>query len=111
LGGGVNINTDSEIVSRGDYQWEFNKIKKIDLLNRISRMVKEIEIERWRREDERNMEQALEKFSNNVGTKFTTANEKVGGRISKTIEAKPSTLRHEVTSPEKKIFRILQCKY
>jgi len=61
-------------------------------------MVQEIEIERWRWKDKRNMEQVLEKFSNNVGTKFTTTNEKVGGRISKTIEAKPSTLRHEVIS-------------
>lgn len=31
------------------------------------------------------MEQVLEEFSNNVGTKFTTTNKKVGGRISKTI--------------------------
>jgi hypothetical protein len=44
-------------------------------------MVNEIEIERWRREGRRNMEEVLEKFSNNVGTKLTTTNEKVGGRI------------------------------
>ena len=47
------------------------------------------------------MEQVLEKFSNNVGTKFTTTIEKVGDRISKTIEAKPSKLHHEETSLQK----------
>jgi hypothetical protein len=37
-------------------------------------MVKEIEIERWRRQDKRNMEKVSEKFSKNVNTKFTTTN-------------------------------------
>jgi ABC-type xylose transport system substrate-binding protein len=39
-------------------------------------MVEEVEIERWSREDKRNMEQVLEKFSDNVSTKIHNNNQK-----------------------------------